>query len=105
MLIAVSDRLRQLLRGADVVARLGGDEFVVLATGLTNEEHARQLGEELLAVFELPFDLGELSVWVGASIGYALAPMDGSDPKQLMQRADAAMYEGKRQGKQQLTRI
>jgi diguanylate cyclase (GGDEF)-like protein len=105
LLIAVSDRLRQLLRGADVVARLGGDEFVVLAKGLTNEEHARQLGEELLAAFELPFDLGELSVWVGASIGYALAPMDGSDPKQLMQRADAAMYEGKRQGKQQLTRI
>lgn len=105
LLVAVSARLRELLRVADVVARLGGDEFVVLAKGLANEQHAQRLGEELLAAFQAPYDLEGLSVRVGATIGYALAPLDGSDPNHLLQRADAAMYEGKRRGKQRLTRL
>jgi diguanylate cyclase (GGDEF)-like protein len=105
LLVAVSDRLRGLLRVADVVARLGGDEFVVLAKGLSNEQHAQRLGEELLSAFQTTFDLDGLGVRVGATIGYALAPLDGSDPNHLMQRADAAMYEGKRNGKQRLTRL
>ena len=105
LLVAVSARLRELLRVADIVARLGGDEFVVLAKGLANEQHAQKLGEELLATFQMPYDLEGLSVRVGATIGYALAPLDGSDPNHLLQRADAAMYEGKRRGKQRLTRL
>ncbi len=105
LLVAVSARLRELLRAADTVARLGGDEFVVLAKGLSNEEHAQRLGEELLAAFQAPYDLSGLSVRVGATIGYALAPLDGGDPNHLLQRADAAMYEGKRRGKQRLTRL
>ncbi|MFN7664536.1 MAG: diguanylate cyclase domain-containing protein [Inhella sp.] len=105
LLVAVSDRLRALLRQADLVARLGGDEFVVLAQGLSNEAHAQRLGEELLAAFQEPFPLDGLIVRVGATIGYALSPMDGSDPHHLLQRADAAMYEGKRRGKRRLTRL
>ncbi|MFO0122362.1 MAG: diguanylate cyclase domain-containing protein [Inhella sp.] len=42
---------------------------------------------------------------MGATVGYALSPMDGSDPHHLLQRADAAMYEGKRRGKRRLTRL
>jgi diguanylate cyclase (GGDEF)-like protein len=105
LLVAVSHRLRALLRKVDLVARLGGDEFVVLARGLTNEQHAQRLGEELLAAFQEPFQLDGLVVRVGATIGYALSPLDGGDPNHLMQRADAAMYEGKRRGKQRLTRL
>ena len=105
LLVAVAARLRDSLRAADIVARLGGDEFVVLAKGLSNEQHAQRLGEELLVAFQTPYDVQGLSVRVGATIGYALAPLDGGDPNHLMQRADAAMYEGKRRGKQRLTRL
>ena len=58
-----------------------------------------------MRTFQMPYDLEGLSVRVGATIGYALAPLDGSDPNHLLQRADAAMYEGKRRGKQRLTRL
>ena len=46
-----------------------------------------------------PFDLGEHHVTVGASIGIAVAPVDGSDPDQLMKNADLALYRAKREGR------
>jgi diguanylate cyclase (GGDEF)-like protein len=99
LLVAVAERLRAKLRAVDMVARLGGDEFVVLASGLQTAHHAEQLGEQLLRAFDEPFAVQGLSLQLGATIGYALAPLDGDDAATLLQRADAAMYEGKRQGK------
>ncbi len=98
-------RLQEQLRGGDVVARLGGDEFVVLAPSVHDDAQAQRLGHKLLAAFSQPFDLGgPQSARVGLTMGYVLAPEDGADSATLMQRADAAMYEGKRAGKNCLRR-
>ena len=104
LLVAVGRRLQAQLRSADVVARLGGDEFVVLAAGLADEGMARAVGQKMLAAFDTPFDAGGQTCKVGLTIGYALAPLDGSDGDELLKRADAAMYAGKQAGRHRLER-
>ena len=99
LLVAVAQRLRGHLRESDVVARLGGDEFVVMTPLLKQPEQAHDLGMKLLDAFRSPFALGNRQVWVGLTIGYALAPHDGSDAMGLLRLADAAMYSGKQAGK------
>ena len=93
-------RLRGSLRSHDVVARLGGDEFVILARSISDEAVAWRLGEKLLSAFESPFEiLDGHACKVGLTVGFALAPQDGSQGADLLRRADAAMYTGKRAGK------
>lgn len=104
LLIAVARRLRECLRASDVVGRLGGDEFIVLASGLRNELQAQTIGEHLLEAFQAPLDVPGLHCQVGLTIGYALAPLDGHDPSNLLRAADAAMYAGKQAGKGRLVR-
>jgi diguanylate cyclase (GGDEF)-like protein len=100
LLIAVGQRLGAQLRSTDVVARLGGDEFVVTAGGLADERQARELGHKLVDAFREPFVLaGQRECQVGLTIGYVLVPADGTDPVNLLRRADAAMYAGKQGGK------
>ena len=99
LLVAVAQRLRGHLRESDVVARLGGDEFVVMTHLLNQPEQAHDLGMKLLDAFRSPFALGERQIWVGLTIGDALAPHDGRDAMGLLRLADAAMYSGKQAGK------
>lgn len=100
LLIAVGQRLASQLRSTDTVARLGGDEFVVTAGGLADERQARDLGHKLVEAFREPFALaGQRECQVGLTIGYVLVPVDGTDPVNLLRRADAAMYAGKQGGK------
>ncbi len=99
LLCAVAQRLRASLRGSDVVARLGGDEFVVVAQGLPSDDKARELGDQVAAAFIDPFELQGLHFELGATLGYALAPLDGDEPAALLKRADAAMYAGKQDGR------
>jgi diguanylate cyclase (GGDEF)-like protein len=104
LLKQVATRLRHALRARDVVTRLGGDEFVVLASDLPSDDAARRLGQKLLDTFATPFDVHGHLCQVGLTIGYALAPLDGSDDASLLKRADAAMYAGKQAGKHCLRR-
>ena len=106
LLVAVAVRLKASAPGADCIARLGGDEFVVVAEGLSNDAAAEKLGQKILDAFGAPFQLPDgKSCSVGATIGYALAPVDGRDPSTLLKRADTAMYEGKQQGKNCVRRL
>ncbi len=100
----IARRLRETVRSSDGIARVGGDEFVVMASGLHNEQQAAELGEKLLALFREPFRLGARECRVGVTIGYVIAPADGTDIVALMKQADAAMYAGKQGGKGMLKR-
>ena len=100
LLVAVGHRLQDhLRRHTDMVARLGGDEFIIMASELALPEQARELGEGLLQAFKEPFVLSHLRVHVGLTIGYALAPLDSMESRELIRQADAAMYLGKQNGK------
>lgn len=105
LLSAVAVRLQVLVRSSDLVSRMGGDEFVIVARGLHTDRQAQDLGHKLLEAFHAPFDLGQHSFQVGLTIGYALAPLDGVDPKILLKLADAGMYQGKQDGKHCLRRF
>ncbi|MGV3681418.1 MAG: diguanylate cyclase domain-containing protein [Acidovorax sp.] len=105
LLVAVGQRLSANVRHqTDLVARPGGDEFIILAPQLTRPEQAREIGEGLLHAFSEPFALRNLRLHVGLTIGYVLAPFDGKDVRELIGKADAAMYKGKQTGKHCLLR-
>ncbi|MBP6900589.1 MAG: GGDEF domain-containing protein [Burkholderiaceae bacterium] len=110
LLVRVAQRLRAGLRhSGDVVARLGGDEFVVIAGGLAEgaagADDAQALGHKLAALFEAPFELADGRRFsLGSTLGWVLAPHDGHDAASLLQRADAAMYQGKQGGRARLQR-
>ena len=99
LLVAVARRLQGHVRATDLVARLGGDEFVVVASALESPAQAHDLANKLLDAFHAPFTLSSTKVQVGLTIGYALAPLDAYDAASLLKLADAAMYQGKQNGK------
>ena len=97
LLRLVGERLKSVVRSADLVARIGGDEFAVIQVeGL---DACEELAENLVACLAEPFAIGTLDVRIGASLGYAVAPCDGSDIDALMAAADAALYAAKSAGR------
>ena len=104
LLVAVAQRLCGVAGPSRQVARLGGDEFIVLASGLQRPEQAQALGSAMLQAFLVPFALRRHGLHVGLSIGYALAPLDGTQAGDLIAQADRAMYRGKQAGKHRLHR-
>jgi diguanylate cyclase (GGDEF)-like protein len=92
LLRQVAARLREALRESDVLARLGGDEFAVLVPTVATVEQATQVADRVRGALEQPFELQDIVVHVGASVGIALAPDHGRSAEQLLQRADVAMY-------------
>lgn len=101
VLLSVVDRLRRVLRSGDVIARLAGDEFVVLLDGATIAQ-ATSIAQRLRqAVGEVPVIIGGQPVYMTVSIG--LVPIDGCQTAEtLLSWADAAMYEAKLQGRNQV---
>jgi len=94
LLVAVTDRIRPLVRANDTFARLGGDEFGIALPDINREDVAR-LVNRLIATLEQPFELGEIHVEVGASVGIALFPGEADNAEALIQHADLAMYRAK----------
>jgi diguanylate cyclase (GGDEF)-like protein len=96
---AVSDNLLESLREGDTVARLGGDEFVVVLSGVEQEGSIASVAEKLLHVIEQPVMLDSNELFISASIGIAVYPMDGESSEVLLKNADTAMYNAKQQGR------
>ena len=93
----VAERLRGALRRDDTLARLGGDEFAVLLQDLPDRAAGTELAERLLTALERPFVVRGVTVQLEVSVGMALCPDHGSEVHALVQRADVAMYEAKRE--------
>jgi diguanylate cyclase (GGDEF)-like protein len=99
LLRAVAQRLRGRVRAGDTVCRLAGDEFVVLLPSIADREAASDVAALLRAALARPFALRGRVLRVGFSGGIAVAPEDGTRAEVLLERADAAMYEAKRRGR------
>ena len=94
LLRLTAPRIQQSVRTGDVVARIGGDEFGVLLADADGQLAVR-IAERLRAGFRRPFTLGSRSLVIAPSVGIALVPDDGTEPVELLQHADLAMYEAK----------
>ena len=88
-------RLLTSLRETDTIARLGGDEFAILLPS-TGHAEAIQIVEKIHNNLEKNFNIEGHTLYVGASIGITLFPEHGTSGDLLMQRADVAMYNAKR---------
>lgn len=99
LLQAVASRMRSAVRDTDTVARLGGDEFAILQGGMGQPQDAAILAQRIIDLLGRAFDLDGRQIFIGASIGIASLPADGSDPDQLLQHADLALYRAKAGGR------
>ncbi|HEX3616586.1 MAG TPA: EAL domain-containing protein [Solirubrobacteraceae bacterium] len=98
LLISVGKQMGGALRASDTVARLGGDEFGLVLPELTDADSLLPVLERLQESLEEPIQVQSLPIGIEASMGIALYPDHGDDAQTLIQRADIAMYEAKRDG-------
>lgn len=99
LLATVAERLRNSLRAEDFVARLGGDEFVVLISNHSDISQINTVAEKIITTLNLPFEVENREVFIGASIGITICPDNGESSETLQSQADSAMYQAKNQGK------
>jgi len=96
VLIGVANRVRACLRKTDTVARIGGDEFVAILEEISGEREIRRLAAKILVAVASPDTIDDVTHSLGASLGIALFPEDATDPVELIDKADKAMYLAKR---------
>ncbi|MEP3068669.1 MAG: sensor domain-containing diguanylate cyclase [Parvibaculum sp.] len=95
----VAQRMLGCFREVDTVSRIGGDEFLILLTGLGFRDVVVPLAERLLSSFSDEFSFEEGGTNIGASIGIAFFNGASDTSESLIKRADKAMYEAKKNGK------
>jgi diguanylate cyclase (GGDEF)-like protein/PAS domain S-box-containing protein len=98
LLVQFAMRLRSCVRASDSVARLGGDEFIVLLDDLKEREAAVRIAEKILEETRRPVRIDAREVATSTSIGIAYY-VGNETGEELLQRADAALYEAKRAGR------
>jgi diguanylate cyclase (GGDEF)-like protein/PAS domain S-box-containing protein len=112
LLKSVADRLAESVRHSDSVsrsvdkeeenhslARLGGDEFTVLLTNLCDVQDAGKVASRIVGALAKPFSIEGREIFVTASVGIAIFPVDGDSVDVLLKNADSAMYHAKEQGR------
>jgi diguanylate cyclase (GGDEF)-like protein/PAS domain S-box-containing protein len=99
ILQSVAERLMNSVRRTDTVSRLGGDEFVVLLSQVEREEDAAVSARKILRELAAPHTIDNKNLDISVSIGVSTYPSDGPDAESLMNKADTAMYEAKKLGR------
>jgi diguanylate cyclase (GGDEF)-like protein len=92
----LAPRFTAVVGSAGILARLGGDEFGVIVTPLASVTEATLLAERIRHALTQPLSIARMSMRVDASIGIAVCPEHGNTAQVLLQKADVAMYEAKR---------
>ncbi|WP_309565669.1 EAL domain-containing protein [Methylobacillus flagellatus] len=99
LLIALAGILARCSREMDTVARLSGDEFTIIVDNISSQKDLDSLCWRILDTLKLPQQIMGREVFISASIGTAIYPLDDEDANNLLVKADAAMYEAKRSGR------
>ncbi|MGH6832140.1 MAG: putative bifunctional diguanylate cyclase/phosphodiesterase, partial [Methyloceanibacter sp.] len=94
-----ADRMSKTIRRDEFVGRVGGDEFVVLQSEGLQPNSAAALAARLIEEFEPNFEIDGSPTDIGASIGIALYPDDGTTAEQILANADMALYRAKGVGR------
>lgn len=95
----IAGRFQAVVREADTVARIGGDEFLIILSGVPELNIVERIAAKLIEDTSQSVSIGCYDFNLGLSIGIALYPSDGSDADELIQVADKAMYQAKKDGR------
>ncbi len=95
----MSQKLKATIREEDTLARLGGDEFILVLPELEDRTDAVTLAEKLIELGREPLTLDGKEIKSSFSIGISLYPDNGDDFNALLKKADEALYEAKRKGR------
>lgn len=101
VLIQSARIIGKLFRSRDIVGRIGGEEFLVLMKDFPDEGIVYKRCSELLRSFRAMYDGEKFLNRLTCSIGVACAPLHGTEYEELFLRADQALYQAKRNGKDQ----
>jgi diguanylate cyclase (GGDEF)-like protein/PAS domain S-box-containing protein len=99
LLTVFATRMRACVRQSDTVARLAGDEFTIILEGLRDANDAKMLAAKLVETLRAPTELAGKLFEITASVGVALWKTGDTDDAELLRRADEALYEAKRRGR------
>lgn len=99
LLIKIASELESLSRESDTVVRLGGDEFAMILTNLESQYNASTISKKVLSLFDEPMLFDSHEIKISVSIGIASFPDDAEDHDELLRKADMALYEAKRKGR------
>ncbi len=99
LLKQVSQRLERAVGKAGQVGRLGGDEFKVIVPNSVPRPSLEELAREIIASLSQPYSIEGQRVVIGASVGIAMSPDDGTTSEELIRNADLALYAAKDGGR------
>ncbi|MDE8651237.1 EAL domain-containing protein [Novosphingobium sp. H3SJ31-1] len=99
LLKQVADRLRTTVGNAGRVGRLGGDEFQIILPGHAPRESLANLARRIIETLSHPYSIEGSRVTIGASVGIALCPDDGTTSEEIIRNADLALYAAKDGGR------
>lgn len=100
LLGSVARRLRNMARATDTVTRLGEDEFLILQSEVDRPSSVARLSKRIVEAIRQPYEIMTHRVSIGASIGLALIPRDGTVPEDLIGLARGNMQRGRLEGEE-----
>ena len=98
MLAQVAKRLKMIMSENELCGRLGGDEFAVVLMDANDTGYVEKLAKTIIEALSKPYEIDQNTLYIGASIGSAVGPMDGRTVELLMRSADLALYRSKEEG-------
>jgi diguanylate cyclase (GGDEF)-like protein len=98
MLAQVSQRLEELATENEMCGRLGGDEFAVVIRDASDRNTIANFAKRAIHALSQPYDVENHKLYIGASVGSAMGPRDGTTVEALMRNADLALYRAKDAG-------
>ncbi|MEQ1538261.1 MAG: EAL domain-containing protein [Sphingorhabdus sp.] len=98
LLAQVAKRLRMIMSENELCGRLGGDEFAVVLMDANDTSYVERLAKTIIEALSKPYEIDQNTLYIGASIGSAVGPMDGRTVELLMRSADLALYRSKEEG-------
>ncbi|RDV07893.1 EAL domain-containing protein [Sphingorhabdus pulchriflava] len=98
LLAQVAKRLKMIMSENELCGRLGGDEFAVVLKDASDANYVAQVSKRIIDTISKPYEVDQNTLYIGASIGSAVGPMDGRTVELLMRSADLALYRSKEEG-------
>ncbi len=99
LLKQVAQRLERTIGQMGKVGRLGGDEFKVIIPNRVERRRLGEVAEKIIHSLSMPYALDGHTAVIGASVGIAIAPTDGTTSEELIRNADLALYAAKDGGR------